>query len=318
MGQLYAYRGIVPTIAASASLFPTAEITGDVVVGERTIIGAGVKIIGDSHGPVRIGNDVQILENTVLHLLPDNELVIDDGVDRRSRRDDPRLSHRRRLGRRTRRDRVRRQRGRRRLRRARRRRRQAALAVRRRHRDRRLPGRRRRALTPTRLPTPPGRCAPTTCRSRHRIGTRPVTTVDTSPAPSARPARAQPAYRVDLRAGPTTSSPTNPPPVAAATRARRHSGFSLSGLVACTAMTLRMYAERKDWNLASLEVDARYDVRDDGSASIERTITLPADVPADQRDRLAEIAERTPVTLAVRAGTPIITTFRSAATDDMG
>jgi len=80
MGQLYEYRGIVPTIAASAVLFPTAEITGDVVVGERSIIGAGVKIIGDSHGPVRIGNDVQILENTVLHLLPDNDLIIDDGV----------------------------------------------------------------------------------------------------------------------------------------------------------------------------------------------------------------------------------------------
>jgi carbonic anhydrase/acetyltransferase-like protein (isoleucine patch superfamily) len=80
MGQLYAFRGIVPTIAASATLFPSAEITGDVVVGERSIIGAGVKIIGDSHGPVRIGRDVQILENTVLHLLPDNDLVIDDGV----------------------------------------------------------------------------------------------------------------------------------------------------------------------------------------------------------------------------------------------
>jgi carbonic anhydrase/acetyltransferase-like protein (isoleucine patch superfamily) len=39
-----------------------------------------VKIIGDSHGPVRIGADVQILENTVLHLLPDNDLVLDDGV----------------------------------------------------------------------------------------------------------------------------------------------------------------------------------------------------------------------------------------------
>jgi carbonic anhydrase/acetyltransferase-like protein (isoleucine patch superfamily) len=80
MGQLYAYHGIVPTIAASAVMFPTAELTGDVVVGERTIIGAGVKIIGDSHGPVRIGSDVQILENTVLHLLPDNDLIIEDGV----------------------------------------------------------------------------------------------------------------------------------------------------------------------------------------------------------------------------------------------
>jgi carbonic anhydrase/acetyltransferase-like protein (isoleucine patch superfamily) len=80
MGQLYDYRGIVPTIAPSAVLFPSAELTGDVVVGARSIIGAGVKIIGDSHGPVRIGDDVQILENTVLHLLPDNDLVLDDGV----------------------------------------------------------------------------------------------------------------------------------------------------------------------------------------------------------------------------------------------
>jgi carbonic anhydrase/acetyltransferase-like protein (isoleucine patch superfamily) len=80
VGQLYAYRGIVPTIADSAVVFDSAEITGDVVIGERSIIGAGVKIIGDSHGPVRIGNDVQILENTVLHLLPDNELVVDDGA----------------------------------------------------------------------------------------------------------------------------------------------------------------------------------------------------------------------------------------------
>jgi carbonic anhydrase/acetyltransferase-like protein (isoleucine patch superfamily) len=80
VAQLYDYRGIMPTIAASAVIFPSAEITGDVVVGEGTIIGAGVKIIGDSHGPVRIGRDVQILENTVLHLLPDNTLVIDDGA----------------------------------------------------------------------------------------------------------------------------------------------------------------------------------------------------------------------------------------------
>jgi carbonic anhydrase/acetyltransferase-like protein (isoleucine patch superfamily) len=72
MGQLYDYRGITPTIANSAVLFPTAEITGDVVVDERTIIGAGVKIIGDSHGPIRSGSDVQILENTVLRLLPDH------------------------------------------------------------------------------------------------------------------------------------------------------------------------------------------------------------------------------------------------------
>jgi carbonic anhydrase/acetyltransferase-like protein (isoleucine patch superfamily) len=80
MGTLYAYRDKEPVLGAGTVLFDSAEITGDVVVGEDTLIGAGVKIIGDSHGPVRIGSRVQILENAVLHLLPDNELVIEDDV----------------------------------------------------------------------------------------------------------------------------------------------------------------------------------------------------------------------------------------------
>jgi carbonic anhydrase/acetyltransferase-like protein (isoleucine patch superfamily) len=80
MGKLYAYKNQFPQIAKTAFLFDSAEITGDVIVGDDCIIGAGVKIIGDSHGPVRIGSKVQILENTVLHLLPDNRLVIEDDV----------------------------------------------------------------------------------------------------------------------------------------------------------------------------------------------------------------------------------------------
>jgi carbonic anhydrase/acetyltransferase-like protein (isoleucine patch superfamily) len=78
MGTLYAYRDKTPSIGAGALLFDSAEITGDVVIGAGSLIAAGVKIIGDSHGPVRIGSGVQILENTVLHLLPDNELIIED------------------------------------------------------------------------------------------------------------------------------------------------------------------------------------------------------------------------------------------------
>src|SRR3954447_6082448 len=77
MGTLYAYRDKTPSIGAGTLLFDSAEITGDVVIGDDSVVGAGVKIIGDSHGPVRIGSRVQILENTVLHLLPDNELVVE-------------------------------------------------------------------------------------------------------------------------------------------------------------------------------------------------------------------------------------------------
>ena len=80
MGRLYAYGNKHPRVHSTAYLFDSAEITGDVIIGEGCIIGAGVKIIGDSHGPVRIGNRVQILENAVLHLLPDTSLIIEDDV----------------------------------------------------------------------------------------------------------------------------------------------------------------------------------------------------------------------------------------------
>lgn len=80
MGKIYDFNGKYPQIADSAYLYESAEVTGDVIIGENTLIGAGVKIIGNSHGPVKIGNNVQILENSVLHLLPDNELIIHDNV----------------------------------------------------------------------------------------------------------------------------------------------------------------------------------------------------------------------------------------------
>ncbi|WP_246356706.1 gamma carbonic anhydrase family protein [Pyxidicoccus fallax] len=80
MGQLYTFRDKHPLVHPMATLFSTAEVTGDVIIGQGSIIGPGVKIVGDSHGPVRIGAGVQILANSVLHLLPDNQLVLEDGV----------------------------------------------------------------------------------------------------------------------------------------------------------------------------------------------------------------------------------------------
>lgn len=80
MGKLYEYGSKYPEVAESAHIYDSAEITGDVIIGKNSIIGSGVRIIGNSHGPVIIGDNVQILENSVLHLLPDNKLVIEDNV----------------------------------------------------------------------------------------------------------------------------------------------------------------------------------------------------------------------------------------------
>ena len=86
-------------------------------------------------------------------------------------------------------------------------------------------------------------------------------------------------------------------------------GFVLAGLAACTAITLRMYAERKNWPLAGLSVDLQY-FRDGKAYRIERVLHLEGALDDEQRARLADIAERTPVTLALKAGATINTKLK--------
>ncbi|HYG06614.1 MAG TPA: OsmC family protein [Stenotrophomonas sp.] len=69
----------------------------------------------------------------------------------------------------------------------------------------------------------------------------------------------------------------------------------LGALGACTAMTVRMYAARKQWPLQGVEVQLRYTHRDAGSTRIAREITLTGPLDVTQRTRLLEIAEKCPI-----------------------
>jgi putative redox protein len=82
-----------------------------------------------------------------------------------------------------------------------------------------------------------------------------------------------------------------------------------TGLAACTAITLRMYADRKGWDLATVTVDCRAFLEDTGYR-FERVIRADAPLSEEQRARLGEIAEKTPVTRIVKAGAPIATQVR--------
>lgn len=80
--------------------------------------------------------------------------------------------------------------------------------------------------------------------------------------------------------------------------------FLLAGLGACTAITLRMYADRKQWPLESIEVALKLAGKD--GLRVERVLTI-AGLEDEQMARLADIAERTPVTLTLKNGLPIDT-----------
>lgn len=61
------YRGVTPRIAESAYIDPSAQVIGDVVIGERTSVWPNVSIRGDVNY-IRIGNETSIQDNTVLHV----------------------------------------------------------------------------------------------------------------------------------------------------------------------------------------------------------------------------------------------------------
>ena len=64
--MIRAYRGVVPKIAASAYIDQSAQVIGDVVVGERSSIWPNVTVRGDVNW-IRIGEETSIQDNSVLH-----------------------------------------------------------------------------------------------------------------------------------------------------------------------------------------------------------------------------------------------------------
>lgn len=73
----------------------------------------------------------------------------------------------------------------------------------------------------------------------------------------------------------------------------------LAALSGCSALTLRLYAQRKQWPLAGVRIRTTLDKPAAGAADpttrIVQSITLEGPLDAEQRARLLEIAGKCPV-----------------------
>ena len=69
-----------------------------------------------------------------------------------------------------------------------------------------------------------------------------------------------------------------------------------SSLAACTCITLRMYANRKQWNVESIETHVTISNQEDSKTTLfERTIMFTGTIDTIQRERLLDIANHCPV-----------------------
>jgi len=77
--MLFEFDGKTPKVGSGCHIASSAEVIGDVVIGDGSYVGPGAKILGD-FGRVRIGSGTAIEENVVVHARPNKECVIGNSV----------------------------------------------------------------------------------------------------------------------------------------------------------------------------------------------------------------------------------------------
>ena len=83
----------------------------------------------------------------------------------------------------------------------------------------------------------------------------------------------------------------------------------LAALGSCQAITLRLYAQRKGWDLGEITVRLTSERIGNGKEHLESHITSTGDLDDEQRQRLEEIASRCPISKLLKNPPDLIETL---------
>lgn len=86
-----------------------------------------------------------------------------------------------------------------------------------------------------------------------------------------------------------------PPDVGGTDKGPRPGDFIRMGLAACTAITLRMYADRKNWPVEKIKVKVSNAPFDGQKTVFHTEVEITGSVDEEQRARLLQIAKLCPV-----------------------
>lgn len=101
-------------------------------------------------------------------------------------------------------------------------------------------------------------------------------------------------YRTELFASGKTIIADEPEDVGGTNLGPAPGEFLMISLASCTAITLRMYADRKKWAVTKIKVEVATE-RLNNKTFFKREIILEGNLEADQRQRLLQIANACPV-----------------------
>jgi putative redox protein len=109
-------------------------------------------------------------------------------------------------------------------------------------------------------------------------------------------ARRRKGYAHSLTAGHHTLIADEPPEKDGTDTGPEPTQLLALSLAACTAITIEMYANRKEWNVGDVRVDVDYEIdKEKGTARFDVGIEIPGDVSEDQAEQLKVIAGKCPV-----------------------